>query len=96
MFVNHMSGDDDVYWKYVYLARELFTGPEKFSIEKYRTNIQLIYPYRQVCTFFNYVILSLFFFSKKTFMNSWSWKKLPFQRTNLHSKHVLNVYVMSS
>jgi hypothetical protein len=48
MFVNHLSGDDEVGWKYVMLAKDLFSRYETLNNDRLRTLMLLMYPYRYV------------------------------------------------
>lgn len=49
MFVKHMSGEDEVGWKTLYLAQDLHSKYEKFTLDNYRKSLRIMYPYRDVC-----------------------------------------------
>ncbi|KAJ3277433.1 hypothetical protein HK104_003301 [Borealophlyctis nickersoniae] len=46
IFVRHLAGDEDVMWKYLYLAKKLFDKYENIDAGRYKHIIQTMYPSR--------------------------------------------------
>ncbi|KAJ1559935.1 hypothetical protein HK096_010616, partial [Nowakowskiella sp. JEL0078] len=46
IFTRHLSGEEDVVWKYLALARKLISKSETIDMQKYRSIIQIMYPSR--------------------------------------------------
>jgi hypothetical protein len=51
LFVRLLCGEDDVTWKYIMLARQLYGRFEIFDIEAYRRIMHTMYPYRAVSVY---------------------------------------------
>ncbi|KAJ3022963.1 hypothetical protein HKX48_004721 [Thoreauomyces humboldtii] len=66
IFVRHLSGDEDVMWKYVYLARRLFATYENLDAASFRKAIQVLYPSRPK-EIYDQMELELVAFSKNRF-----------------------------
>ncbi|KAJ3178576.1 hypothetical protein HDU87_003399 [Geranomyces variabilis] len=66
IFVRHLSGDEDTMWKYLYLARKLFSNYEVLDAAAFRKIIQIMYPSRPK-EIYDQMELELVAFSKNRF-----------------------------
>ncbi|TPX57516.1 hypothetical protein PhCBS80983_g03779 [Powellomyces hirtus] len=66
IFVRHLSGNEDVMWKYLYLARKLFGQFEVLDAPAFRKIIQVMYPSRPK-EIYDQMELELVAFSKNRF-----------------------------
>ncbi len=46
LFIDHLSGEKDVTWKYLFLIRKLLNRFDIFDIYRYRQILQTLYPNR--------------------------------------------------
>ncbi|KAJ3151655.1 hypothetical protein HDU86_006074 [Geranomyces michiganensis] len=66
IFVRHLSGDEDTMWKYLYLARKLFSTYEVLDATAFRKIVQIMYPSRPK-EIYDQMELELVAFSKNRF-----------------------------